>query len=655
MPFESALWTWAFFSVLIITVLVIALYALTPSLKWQRGALYASTYVRRHFTVIVGALLLLLAWSFRLDMYALLLDGTGPDGAFGYVDYRVGIPGDLVLSLGTLGAALIVIWAGFAGQFRLAGISVLTIVGLSLIVRELVPAIVRHSGTDAERVVREQPFIATRAAFTRRAFGVDPMPQADSNIAYPSLAAALPWVPVWDPPALGRAIDGGRAGDPSAIRIGWHAVPGLGIVGDVVDPPPPGASPRAPWTLARVLGNAADERGAPLRIAGPAASAIDDVPIEAPLVYPAAPPYVIIPDSLNQINGTALEPMLARIAYAWSLQNFDSFHGRRTAKAEDRSHRDVRERIALLAPFFTQGRSIEPLLIGDSLYWGVDLYSASSTYPLSRHVMLLGEDRSYLRHAAVAVVQAATGEISIVPDSVADPVTRTWRERLQSIFGTWNALPPVSRRCSRRRSTASAPKPSPSAGTEQRRSRDHSGTSHTRWRRHELVTDPLPWSCRTRERPPSRCRSSTTLIGCVDCSSAPAVRYERQCVIPSQGRGRDGVRCSIACAPSTAQERSPAKDRWWRGVYAPFRSLGESGLFNRAIAGARPRLRRCIESRCWRGHARSIVPTAEAPTRPAETPQTPRDFRTSSISCMCRCETRSSAATGPHSGKRSTR
>src|SRR5689334_22386395 len=182
LPFESALWTWAFFSVLIITVVVIALYALTPSLKWQRGSLYASTYVRRHFTVIVGALLLLLAWSFRLDMYALLLDGTGPDGAFGYVDFRVGIPGDLVLSLATLGAALIVIWAGFAGQFRLAGISVLTVIGLSLIVRELVPAIVRHSGTDAERVVRERPYMATRAAYTRRAFGVDPMPQADSNV-----------------------------------------------------------------------------------------------------------------------------------------------------------------------------------------------------------------------------------------------------------------------------------------------------------------------------------------------------------------------------------------------------------------------------------------------------------------------------------------
>lgn len=632
LPFESALWTWAFFSVLIITVVVIALYALTPSLKWQRGSLYASTYVRRHFTVIVGALLLLLAWSFRLDMYALLLDGTGTDGAFGYVDYRVGIPGDLVLSLATLGAALIVIWAGFAGQFRLAGISVLTVVGLSLIVRELVPAIVRHSGTDAERVVRERPYLATRAAFTRRAFGVDPMPQADSNIAYPSLAGALPWVPVWDPPALGRAIDGGRAGDPSAIRIGWHAVPGLGIVGDVVDPPPPGASPRAPWTLARVVGYAADERGAPLRIAGPAASAIDDVPIEAPLVYPGAPPYVIIPDSLNQINGTPLEPMLARIAYAWSLQNFRILSSD-VAQSRPKivSHRDVRERIALLAPFFTQGRRIEPMLIGDSLYWGVDLYSASSTYPLSRHLMLLGEARSYLRHAAVAVVQASTGEISIVPDSVADPITRTWRERLQSIFGTWNALPlgiPTL-----------LPPPIDGISAQALAFGRYGTTTETGTPRHvptldgadtSLVTDPLPMvlpGARTTAVALPLVDDTDRLRGLFIGTGGPArgtMWYPLTAPGPRWSAVLDRMR-SVDSAGSAARDGPLVAGRVRAVPIA-----GGVGFVQPRYRWRQPTAPALYRVTVLAGDsARSIVPTAVTPTRPAETPQTPRDFRTS--------------------------
>ena len=442
LPFENAVWTWGFFTVLVVTITVIALYALTPSLKWQRGTVYATAYVRRHFTVLVGVLLLMLAWNFRLDMYSLLLDGSGPDGAFGYVDLRVGTLGDLVLALITLGAALVVIWAGFVGQLRLAGVSVLGVIALSLVIREVAPAIAQHSGTDAEHTARELPFQKTRALYTRRAFIGDTIPRADSAVAYPSLAAALPFVPAWDPPALARAIDGGRAGDVASAKIGWRWS-AAGVVADVVDPAVPGAAPRAPWTLARVIASAADDRGAPLRVAGPMTSAMDDTPLEAPIVYPGATQYAIIPDSLTHSTGTPLEPLLARLANAWALQNFSIAWGELPQpRPTIVLHRDVRDRIALLAPFFVAGRQIEPLLIGDSLYWGIDLYSVSSTYPLSRRARIAGDDRSYMQHAAVAIVTSWTGDVTIVPDSARDPIAQTWVKRLQPVFGTWSTLPP---------------------------------------------------------------------------------------------------------------------------------------------------------------------------------------------------------------------
>src|SRR5207248_678420 len=127
----------------------------------------------RHFTVLVGVFLLMLAWSFRLDMYSLLIDGSGPDGTFGYVDYKVGVSGDVLLALAALGSGVVVIWAGFAGQLRLALISTLFVITMTLLIRELAPVVVQHTGTDADRVLRERPYLATRATFTRRAFGVD--------------------------------------------------------------------------------------------------------------------------------------------------------------------------------------------------------------------------------------------------------------------------------------------------------------------------------------------------------------------------------------------------------------------------------------------------------------------------------------------------
>ncbi len=444
LPFEAALWTWAFLTVSVVAVAVVLLYALTPSLKWQRGSLYASAYVRRHSTVLAGLLLLLLAWSFRLDMYSLLTDGSGPDGGFGFVDHRVGIPGDTVLGLVTFGAGLIVVWAGFVGQFRLAGIAALTVVSLAVMVRQLVPFAVQHTGSETDRAARERPYIATRGGYTRRAFAVDVIDTSghgDSAIAYPSLQAALPWVSAWDPGALARAIDAGRSGTDRGVRAAWRAGPG-GLVADVVDPPSPGASVGAPWTIARVLAAGADDRGGPLRLAGGNASNMDDLTLEAPLVFPGATPFVMIPDSLSHSAGTSLESFWARLANAWSLQNFHILGGDLPQpKPTIVSHRDIRDRVDRVAPFFVQGRHIDPVLVGDSLYWSLDLYSSADTYPLSRHVTLAGSERAYLRHAGVAIVQASTGDISVVPDSVLDPIAATWVKRLPSLFGAWSSLP----------------------------------------------------------------------------------------------------------------------------------------------------------------------------------------------------------------------
>ena len=80
LPFETAVHYWAIVVLVSITVLVILLYALTPSLRWERGTLHVSAYVRRHFTILGAVLLLILAWKnagyVGLDYFLLPLLGT---------------------------------------------------------------------------------------------------------------------------------------------------------------------------------------------------------------------------------------------------------------------------------------------------------------------------------------------------------------------------------------------------------------------------------------------------------------------------------------------------------------------------------------------------------------------------------------------------
>jgi hypothetical protein len=104
-------------------------------------------------------------------------------------------------------------------------------------------------------------------------------------------------------------------------------------------------------------------------------------------------------------------------------------------------HPSVRERLRLLAPFFDQGRDVVPLLAADTLFWIVDLYATSESYPLAMRLPLGGQLRSYVQHAAVAIVHAGTGKVRLVPDSTLDPVAMTWLRRFPGLVVPAGALP----------------------------------------------------------------------------------------------------------------------------------------------------------------------------------------------------------------------
>jgi uncharacterized protein len=147
LPLERAWFAWAEATLVVVCCMVITLYALTSSLRWERGILHVAPYVRRHFAVLGALLLLLLAWSYRLDRYQLVVDG-GPSGYFGYAEQGTLTP-LLVLSVLTVACASLVLWAGFTGQARLAFAGVTLAIVLMIGLQQLTPALLRWQARDA--------------------------------------------------------------------------------------------------------------------------------------------------------------------------------------------------------------------------------------------------------------------------------------------------------------------------------------------------------------------------------------------------------------------------------------------------------------------------------------------------------------------------
>ena len=408
------------------TVLVVVLYALTPSLRWERGTLYVSAYVRRHFTMLGAVLLLVLAWSYRLGMYRLLAYGGGAGGVFTIVDHHVIVPATLLLSVVTMCAAIVVAWAGWTGQMRLAFGAVTAVLLLSLVSRTIAPLIVRRSLDPGAQ--QERAYLGTRLNYTRRAYGVGaPRMRADSlGTSFATAADVSSRLAVWDAATLSRAAERLRRVRVVGDGAAWQATT-TGMAALLVEHGTEGAPDgRDVWGIDRFDPSSADERGLPLRTPGSALASYDFVLAE-PAVYDSAPSYSLMSDSLRQLLGVEMVSTRSRLMHAWSLQNFRLLFGDLPANRPVMvRRRDVRERIEALVPFFVQGSEVVPIVASDSLYWVVELYASGSHYPLSQRFNVLGEERGYFQHAATALVHAASGRVRFYISPSPEPVAMSW-------------------------------------------------------------------------------------------------------------------------------------------------------------------------------------------------------------------------------------
>jgi uncharacterized protein len=416
------------------------LYALTPSLRLGKGGIYATSYVRRHITILGGLLLLLLAWSFRIHTYRMLSHGAGPDGAFGYVDHAIGIPGNLALAVAAVIAGLIVTWAGWSGQTRLAVLGITAVLVLALFVRVLAPAAAHRFASPEEREVRERPYVQTRIGYTRRAFDADRV-TADGFVAPAGIADIALGVPIWDPLAASHAL---RFNDPVAAagRAGWSMT--NRVLELTLTERLPAREPLEGnrWRYVR-LDAALAEGGGPVPV-----GAGDGTGSTLPSVMSDEPSeHLVVSNSSGGIAGVPLQGRARRLALAWSLRDLDLMIERYPgADPVVVGRRSVEERIRAIAPPFTQFGDASVAVVHDTVFWVVPVYSTAATLPLSRHMEVGGESVNWLRHSVTALVNGSSGRLRFVIDSTPDPLAAAWRRRFPSIFTTWAAVDPAIRR-----------------------------------------------------------------------------------------------------------------------------------------------------------------------------------------------------------------
>lgn len=445
LPLERAWYSWAQATLVVTTCMVVTLYALTSSLRWERGALHVAPHVRRHLSILGALLLLLFAWGYRIERFLLVVDG-GPAGFFGPAD-RAALGALLALAVLTITCAFLVAWGGYTGQTRIAFAGITAAIVLAIGLQHLAPALLRWSARAERDAVT--PFLATRTTFTQRAYGLrDRVAPADTLAAFADVNDLAGRVPLWDDGTVVAAIE--RAGRRRIVvgHVGWQVddADRLVAVAAARDGDAEGADAARGWVAAMAPAAGADAIALPDGTLRATTRALPPV-----YVHAAARAYTVAPDPSGAIRAPVLADGWRRVAHALAVQNpriaLDPMPGARTVLVD---HRSTHQRVRRLAPTFALGATVSPIVHADSLLWAVHLYAHARTYPISHPVAVpaghAGEpalETKYFRHAATALVNAHTGAVRILRVDDADPLARGWMDRFPSIFRPWGDVPPA--------------------------------------------------------------------------------------------------------------------------------------------------------------------------------------------------------------------
>ena len=109
--------------------------------------------------------------------------------------------------------------------------------------------------------------------------------------------------------------------------------------------------------------------------------------------------------------------------------------------------RNVRSRAETLAPFLTFDQ--DPyIVVGEDgkLYWIMDAFTTSDSYPYSSHFQLEGNSINYIRNSVKVVIDAYDGSTTFYAFDNDDPILAAYRGIFPSLFKDASAMPPWLRK-----------------------------------------------------------------------------------------------------------------------------------------------------------------------------------------------------------------
>jgi uncharacterized membrane protein (UPF0182 family) len=443
----------------------------------------------RHLLILGAVVLGLLAWGYQLSIPNLLYSTSGAAYGAGYADVHARLP-VLYLLTGIAALGAVILLANLVVRVRWLPLAV---VGAWLVVLLLggsvYPSLLQRLAVEPNELSREREYIAHTIEYTRAAFGLDGVVEADFDVAEETASLDLEAnqttvqnIRLWDYRPLMRTygqlqeirlyyafadvdVDRYQVGDQyrqvtlAAREIAQNELPetaqtwvnrhlvythGSGVVLSPVNEVVEEGLPRL-WVRDIPPRSIYPELALPRPEIYYGELTTDYVVVkteEQELDYPAGDRNVYT--TYEGTGGVILDSPLKRLAYALRLGSSQLLlSGSITSDSHLLWRRAISERVQAVAPFLRFDPDPYPVIVDGRLVWLLDAYTTTDRYPYSEPINTSFDRLNYIRNAVKVAIDAYDGTLTVYLIDPGDPLAATYAAIFPDLFQPVDEMDPA--------------------------------------------------------------------------------------------------------------------------------------------------------------------------------------------------------------------
>lgn len=480
LPFLTYLVDWLFAALVLATLLVAAAHFVNGAIRVQVPPKEErlTPGARVHISLLLALLALVKAGDYWLQRFELTGSTRGVVDGATYTDVEAQLPAIHLLILVSLLVAVLFVISTRRGGWRLPLLSVALWAVVAVVAGAIYPAVIQRFVVQPNVSTRELPYITQNIEATQIGLGIDDVESVDLTLDRLSTAEVEnDTAPLSDV----RLLDTVQMKDRFSLDQGQRAFYAINDID--VDRYPIDGRTQQVMVAAREL----NPRGIPNQtwvsrhliythgcglVAAPASRITDDGrPVYSALDVDREELYVGVnlddyavldteqaeqpcpgQDSTTY-EGEASVPLdstIRRLAFAVHFGEYNLFGSR---LINEDSHimfvRDVRDRVAKLAPFLHFDADPYPVAIGGGVQWVVDGFTTTARFPNAQRAntdQLSGDSGlnhtfNYVRNSVKAVVDAYSGEVTFYIVDPDDPIVQAWADAFPDLFAPASDIP----------------------------------------------------------------------------------------------------------------------------------------------------------------------------------------------------------------------